>query len=211
LVCMGMDLGQLEGIAVEFYRRHKLDPSVPVDTFRLARLEGLEIRRPLSLLGARPGTLMWIGEKRAIAIRKRVPLEIAQHVAGHELAHRELGQPHDGDPLLEQACDYLGACLMLPAPAVASLHREYGWRLPDFAEHVVATQTLIALRLAEALRVPAAVVSPERVRVRGPEAWVWPAEREIRHIARRGRPGLQKVRITDQPARCALFAEDLGA
>jgi hypothetical protein len=211
-----MDLLHLESVAVETYERLGLDPSEPVDTCKLARLRFRGrgdstpiVTRPPSLLGARPGAVWWKGETPFIAVRKTVPIEIVQHVVGHEMGHLLLGRKHDSDPDLEAACDYLGACLMAPRPAVLALHRAHGWKLREIAEEVCATQTWAALRLGEALGIPLAAISPVAVRVRGPEEWAWPSEPEIRQLARRQRPGLKKVAITDQRARCAIICEDL--
>lgn len=212
-----MDLLHLEAIAVERYERLGLDPCEPVNTCSLARMMFRSkddrtpiVTRPPSLLGDRPGAVWWKGETPFIAVRRTVPLELVGHVVGHEAAHLLLGRKHDGDPDLEAACDYLGACLMAPRPAMLALHRAFGWELGEIADEVVATQTWAALRLGEALRVPLAAISPVAVRVRGPEEWAWPDEPELRRLSRRPKPGIKKVCITDQRARCALICDEIA-
>lgn len=204
-----MDLLFLEELAVETYRRHKFDPARPVSLYTLAReMYGDDvIVRPNQLVGARPANAGWSHGKVRIGLRRTVPPEEAQHYIGHELSHLLLGRPHTGDAALEAACDYLGAALMAPRPAVLALYRAFGWSIREIADEVVATQTWAALRLGEALRVPLAAVSPATVRVRGPEGFVWPAEGEIRKLAKRPGPGLHKVRVTDRPARAVLVAD----
>lgn len=205
-----MDLITLESLAVEEYRARGLDPAEPVSTLRLARLKfhpGVITRPPTfaarfpSCTGTDPRTgLRYIGLKRTI------PRDEVQWYCGHELAHLILGVPHGKGAAIEAACDYLGACLMAPRPAVHALYRACGFDVSAIAKHVVATQTWAGLRLAEALLVPLAAVGPT-VRVRGPEEWAWPDEGTIRGWARgKAGPGLRKVRVTDRPGRMLLAA-----
>lgn len=201
----------LEGIAIDAYRRAGLDPQQPVSTLKLARLlHGPEtIMRVPSLLGGRQAALCWVNGTPRIALRKCIPLDYLGHCCGHELAHVELGRPHDGDPDLEGECDYLASCFMATRPAALSLHRAFGWELREIANEVVATQTWAALRLGETLLVPVAAVSPTTVRVRGPEETSWPDEATIRSWARRPGPGLRKIRIDDQRGRAAIVADEV--
>src|SRR5690242_1092949 len=116
-----MDIFTLESIAISFYQRHKFDPSDPTSTFKLARAElGPEaITRPPTLLGAYPASLYGDPARPKIAIRRTVPRDEQQFYVGHELAHYLLGKPHGAGAEIEAACDYLGAALMAPRPAVA--------------------------------------------------------------------------------------------
>ncbi|NUP13808.1 MAG: ImmA/IrrE family metallo-endopeptidase [Polyangiaceae bacterium] len=209
-----MDLLHLESLAIEFYFRLGFDPAEPTDTFTLAKrywqLKGWRsevITRPPSLLGDRPACLWWLRDEPSIALRRTVAIEIAQHMVGHELSHLILERPHDGTVMLERQCDYLGACLMAPRPAVARMFKAHGWKLRRIAQAVVATETWVSLRLGEALGFPLAAISPKLVRTRGPEDFVWPDEGTIREFARQPGPGLTKVRISDQPARIVLVAD----
>jgi hypothetical protein len=206
-----MDLQTLEAIAVEFYRRHKLDPATPTSTFKLARraYHPQVITRPPTLLGRFPACAYVNHEtgQQHIAIRRTVPDDEQQWYVGHELAHLVLGTKHGDGAEIEAACDYLGAALMAPRPAVLALYRSFGWNVSAIAREVTATQTWAGLRVAETMLMPLAAVSPIAVRVRGPEEWVWPDERTIRgwasgHIG----PGLRKVRVTDRPKRSLLLA-----
>lgn len=203
-----MDISSLESVAVDMYRRKGFDPSSPVSTLRLARsLHGPScIERPASLVGSYPASTWVLRGERKISVRRRVPLDEVAFYVGHELAHAELGVPHGADGEVEAACNYLGAALMAPRPAVLALHRAFGWDLEEIAAEVVATQTWAALRLAEALIVPTAALSPQIVRVRGPEEWVWPDEATIRRWSTRPRPGVRKINVTDRPRRSVHLA-----
>lgn len=201
-----MDVAELEGIAVEAHERAGSDPERPWSTFRLARalLGPGAVVRPTSIAGA-PAATYTLNGQRTIAVKARLPIAYAAFFCGHELAHVFL-EKYVGDDL-EPACDYLGAALVAPRPAVIRAHRAHGFDLAGHAAEFVATQTLCALRVGEVLRLPLAVVAPT-VRVRGPEEWVWPDERTLRAWARRPPPGLElaKTRLTDDPGRVVLRA-----
>lgn len=206
-----MDLVSLEAMAVDFYQRHKLDPSEPTSTFKLARLEHgpATITRPPSIVGRFPSCAYRniVTGTQHIGLRRTIPEDEQQWYVGHELAHLMLGRKHGESEEIEAACDYLGACLMAPRPAVVALYRSFGWNVSAIARTVVATQTWAGLRLAETMLVPVAAVSPALVRVRGPEEWNWPDERTIRGWASsQPGPGLRKVRVTDRPRRVLLAA-----
>lgn len=188
----------------------RFDPSEPASPVALARaLHGDDvIIRPHGLIGARPAATGWLKGAPRILVRRTTPLELLGFFICHELAHIELGTVHNGDPELEAACDFLAACLMAPSPAIEALFREFGWNLKAIAEEVVSTQTWAALRLAERLNVPLAAVSPDVVRVRGPEEHVWPDEPTLRRWVVKPGPGVRKVRVTDRPRRALLVAED---
>ncbi len=203
-----MDLASLEQLAEDAYERNGFDPRRPTTPHRIARAEYKDpelIVRPRVVLGHRPSGVGWMAGRPRIMLRSTVPEDDEQFYVGHELAHLLLGRKHGEDSELEAACDYLGAALMAPRPAVRELYRRHGWNLRAIAREVVATQTWAALRLAETVGCPLAAVSPELVRVRGAE-WGWPAASELRRHARRPGPGLKKVRITDRPARTVLLA-----
>lgn len=205
-----MDLIELEAIAVETYQRLDLDPARPVSTFRVARemlQDGHAITRPPTLLGRYPACIYHVEGRPKIALRRTIPDDEQQFYVGHELAHLLLGKPHGSGHEIEAACNYLGAALMAPRPAVFALYKSFGWNVSQIAKKVVATQTWAALRLGEAMLVPLATVGPIAVRVRGPEEWCWPDERTIVEWAR-GTPGfgLKKIRVTDRTRRTIITA-----
>lgn len=206
-----MDATDIEALAVDFYKRLGFDPEAPVDTFKLARklLGPHAIERGVAIIGL-PSRLFVVRGERRIAINKRLSVPYARFFAGHELGHvvfDDLGYREDD---LEAACDMFGAAVMAPLPSVRAMLRAFGRDHEAIADEVGSTQTWAALRIAEYLRVPRAVVSPGLVRVRGPEEWAWPDESVLRRWARRPAPGIRKARLTDDPRRVILDAEAVG-
>lgn len=208
-----MDRDDIERAAEELYREVDLDPSDPAPVAKIARLWPVieQVDLVPNLVGA-PAMSYKLHGKIRIALRKSVPLEYRKFFLGHELGHVVLERAGYVGEDLEEACDAFGAALIAPRPAVARMQRAFGLDLVAYAEAVGATQTWATLRVGEVLRTPLAAISPEHVRVRGPENWVWPDERTLRGWASgRTRPGIRKVRLTDQPKRVALLAEDEDA
>jgi hypothetical protein len=206
-----MDHCFLEGLAIAAYERNGFDPSRPVDTFRLARadLGSAAVQRPADMVGPPSSFGRGAEDRYWIAVKRSLPVMYARFFGGHEYAHVLLDREGYAEEDLELCCDYLGAALMAPRPAMYGLQRAF--RFDDYsniAAAVGSTQTWAALRCAEVLRVPVAVVAP-RVRVRGPEEWVWPDERTLRSWARRPPSGLAKTRLSDSPGRVVLTADDL--
>jgi hypothetical protein len=202
-----MDLDDLEGLALALYAELGVDPEQPVTTFRLARAWlGTTVER--RHLVATPAAMQRFGGKTTIVVRPSATLEYAHFFVGHELGHLLLEREGYAGEDVEACADYLGAALMLPRAAVVATYKAEGFAPRALAETVVCTQTAAALRLGEVVRLPLAAVSPQLVRVRGPEVFVWPDEGTVRTWASRPRPGIAKVRLTDQKGRVALVADD---
>lgn len=206
-----MDAASVEGLAVDFYRRLKLDPARPVDTFRLARLLlGRDaIERGTSIVGALAKVYTVNGQKK-IAVSRKATVEYAQFYVGHELGHivlDELGYREDD---VERVCDTFGAAVMAPMPAVRAMLRVFGRDHAAIADELVSTQTHAALRVAECLGIPRAIITPARIYARGPDEFVWGPEDELRRLARRDRPGVVRAKLTDDPRRTLLDVEDAG-
>lgn len=203
-----VDLSDLESLAVELYKRFKFDPSEPKTTFELAkRWLGPKSVERRHIVGAVVRRDMHDGKWR-IGVRPNVPIEYANFLVGHELGHLLLAEAGFSGDDEEKAADYLGAALIAPRPAVNALHRAFGLNLGPIAEEATSTQTWAALRIGEVFAMPLAALAPAIVRVRGPESFVWPDERTIRSWARRPRPGLRKVRVTDSADRLVLVVEE---
>lgn len=207
-ILVGLDLAELEGYALALYQELGIDPAEPVTTFRLARawLGPGTLERVANL--TTPAKTYRVGGRDRIAVRSSVPIEYAAFFVGHELAHLLLRRAgYIGDD--EEACaDYLSAAVMMPREFVLAIDRSDGFAPRIVAELVGCTETAYALRYGEVKRVPLAAVSPGAVRVRGPEAFIWPEERTIRSWAQKPGPGLARVRLTDQPRRVALLADE---
>lgn len=206
-----MDPGELEGIALALYNEIGEDPERPPSAFRLARaVPGVgPVERPRNMIG--PAVTFQVAGKDRIAVKASIPLEYAHFYVGHELGHillRRNGLACGGERE-ERAADYLGAALLMPRAAVRAVYRAEGFAPAALAEIIVCTQTAAVLRLGEVVGTPLAAISPALVRVRGPETWIWPDEVTIRRWASgRSRPGLAKVRLTDQPRRVALVGDE---
>ncbi len=203
-----MDVGELEALALVPYLEKSIDPSAPPSLFVLARawLGAGSVERPHGM--ATPSSKFRVGGQDRIAVKRSIQIEYAHFLVGHEMGHILLEHAgYIGDD--EELCaDYIGAALMMPRPAVVATYRAEGFAPRALAEQVVCTQTAAALRFAEAMVLPLAAVAPGAVRVRGPEAFVWPDEGTIRSWAARARPGVTKIRLTDQPRRVALLADE---
>lgn len=198
---------ELEGIADAAYAEAKQDPEQP-NVVRLARaLLGADAiqrgPRPISA----PAALFRVGGEWRILLARSLPKAYALFAVGHELGHwllRRHGVQVDDE---ERAADYLGGALLAPRRAFLAARRVVGDDFAELAETFSTTETGAALRLGEVLDQPLAVVAPQRVRVRGPEEWIWPDEGTLRRWARRPARGLRKVRLTDDPRRVVLDAE----
>lgn len=206
-----MDLPWLEGLSLSFYERVGFDPSYPASTFDLAWawLGSDAIERPANMVT--PSATFVIRGQRRIAVRRSVPAEYAYFFAGHELGHLLLAEEGYQGEDEEQCANALGAALLAPLPAVRRMLRAFGRDHVAMAEECTSTQTWAALRIAEALGIPRAVITPARVYVRGPEEFVWGTERDLRQRAKgRAGPGITKVRLRDDPKRVVVTLEEAG-
>ncbi len=207
---LSFDAGEIEGLAVDLYLRLSLDPERPIDTFRLARkLLGVgAIVRGTSLVGL-PAKLFTVNMQTKIAINRALPFPYAQFFIGHELGHHicnELGYREDD---IEHVCDHFGAAVMAPMPAVRAMLRAFGRDHEAIADEVGSTQTWAALRIAECVGIPRAIVTPKKTYLRGPEEFVFGSVQSVRGLVRGNRPGVSKVQLTDDPRRTVLDFEEL--
>ena len=131
-----------------------------------------------------------------------------QFTVAHEHAHYLFDLDGFRPPQIELCCDYVAAALMLRRRPFVTAAMNHGRDFPMLAGVFETTQTMVALRIGEVFDVPVAVVA-KRVRARGPARW--PDERELREVARRGAPGIARVRLTDDRRRVALVGDDSRA
>jgi hypothetical protein len=202
---------EVEALAVDFYRRLGFEPDQPRDPFRLARkfLGANAIERGTNLLGVPAHTFVLNGERR-IAVSRRLSIPYAQFFVGHELGHIVLNEIGYRDDDVEAVCDMFGAAVMAPIPAVRSMLRAFGRDHEAIADEVGSTQTWAALRIAECLGIPRAIITPRRVYARGPEEFVWGPEDELRRLARSPRRGIVRAKLTDDPRRVVLDVDATG-
>jgi hypothetical protein len=197
----GLSPADLEGEAEAVYRRLGLDASDPADPVAIA--EGLLGRDSVRSVraSALPGaaTLVVVNGQTRIYVREKLSSERFAHLVGHEVAHFVLGPD-----ATEQDCDYLGAAIIAPRPAMMLALRHVGRDWSELARIFGSTQTLAALRASEATGEPLALVAPRRVRVRG-DAWAWPeTEGEIRKLAKCGHSAIDAAQLTDEPRRVVM-------
>jgi len=205
-----MDLAWGEGESVALYNRLDLDPSEPVSPFRIARkMFGPECITRTPILMAAASTAI-VNGRRIIAVRRSVPVEYQGFFVAHEIAHTLMQDAHyEGDDEdQERMADYLGACIVCPAPAARELYKQFGRDFEAISDELGSTQTFTALRLAEVRRIPRIIVTPKKVYDRLPEEWSRPSPAEMRKLATSNRPGLTKMRLTDAPGRIVVDVDE---
>lgn len=201
-----MDPLELEGLVDAAYLTAGLAPEHP-HVVRLARAllgPGAIQRGPRPLHG--PAALVRVGDAWRIVLGRGLSSRDALFAVAHELGHWLLERHGVTVEDEEVAADLLAGALLAPRAAWRSAVRAHGRDLAELAEAFGVTETCAALRWGEVEHVPLAVVTPQRVRVRAPEAWVWPDVATLRAWARRPAPGLRKTRLTDDPRRIVLDA-----
>ncbi len=157
------------------------------------------------------GALVRIYDDWRIYVRRGLPVERRAFAIAHELAEwwLRVRERYEGENV-EHAANYIAAAILTPRRAFRLAIEDLGSDFGELASAFRVTETHAALREAEIAILPRAVVSPALVRVRGPESWAWPDEGTVRGWARRPIPGVRKVRLTDDPRRVVLDAEDVG-
>lgn len=203
-----MDVDDIERLVVEAYERHGFDPSDPESPWTIARAEGCQIERPIRVIGG--SHVYRVGHEWRIAVSKMMTVEYAAHAVGHELGHATFARlgirmPRDDE---ERAADLFGGALLAPRPAVRAFYRSRGLKLRALATLAVSTPTWAALRMGEALGLPCAVLTPEKVRVRGPD-WCWPDAETLRRTAWSSRLGVR--RSLGKCGRVAFFPDESAA
>lgn len=206
-----MEQLELEGIAEAILAEGgQEDDDVP----RLVRLVAAHLgagaieTAPVRLPG--DGALVRVHEDWRIYVRRGLSPERRSFAIAHELAEwwLRVRERYDGSNV-EEAANYVAAAILSPRRAFRLAREHLG---PDFAalaKTFRVTETHVALREAELAQMPRAVVSPALVRLRGPQEWVWPDETVVRRWARGTVRGVRKVRLTDDPRRVVLDADDI--
>lgn len=198
------DSGELEGIAAGLFDEAGQDPCDPPNVMRMIRsLLGADgFRRGSNLVVGRACLAQTPGGPRIYATRAAT-----LHDVLHELAHWALRRAGYVGEREEQNANYIAGALLMPRRAMATASRDR-LTLPELAERFRTSETCAALREAEVQRLPRVIVAPKHIHVRGPEEWIWPAETTLRSWAKRGKPGLRKTQLTDDPGRVVLDAEN---
>ncbi len=152
--------------------------------------------------------LVLVEGKPRIYVRAGTPPARARWLACHELAHWWLMKSGQEEAWhAEDQANALGAVLVAPGRAVSRIVRLVGRDPIRIASMLETTQSVALLRLGETGHAPAALVEHHRAMLRG-EEFRWPDEATLRRALRQEIEGLRKVRITDEPRRVGLLAED---
>jgi Zn-dependent peptidase ImmA (M78 family) len=146
-------------------------------------------------------------DRTRIAIRPKLsPLRLRWTLM-HELAEWHLDTIGYREEDREQAADALAAALIAPSDVFQRAVRRHGRDLAKLAHLFGSTQTSIAMRLAEVRSVEAvAVVRAKYLRVRAPDGFVLPTERELRRIARGEPSPLERHELTDERGAALIAA-----
>lgn len=187
---------------IALYRDLGYEPDEPEGPATLARkwLGADAIVQAPSTLPT-PACTFFVHGKRRIAVKASVPAAYRRFFIAHELGHALLAKHGLDDD--ERAADYLGAALMAPRPVTLAYDGDWA----TLAADIGSTQTQAALRTAEVLGLPRAVVTPGRVYLRGPEGFVWPlARRQLERF-----PGVRKTPMTDDARRFVLDVDEVDA
>lgn len=150
------------------------------------------------------GALARVRGEWRVYLSRKYPLRNLRFVALHELAHWAMPGASEDD------CDALAARLLAPRLAFeraiaetvrprSSPARVYS----DLGKWFLCTDSFAAMRYAEVTTEPLALISLERVRVRG--AWSLPAEpRALRALAAAPIPGVRRARLRDDATRMIM-------
>ena len=203
-----VDVWQTDAVAATLRERAGVDPDEPILVTRLAEQLGIRVRVVPHANLSGDARLEPAGDGWRIIVRKGLSRERARFAVAHELAEWALRD--EIDERIEDACNVIAAAILAPRRAFLRRSREVGkLAFDELASPFGISQTTAALRSAEVSIFPLAIDCPGALHLRGPDDWVWGTSTQIRGWARgTPRPGLQKVRITDEPRHMALVEED---
>lgn len=186
------------------------DPSHAATGFDVAEALGVPVRRsiPPWVVGEAEVEPLRCGGY-GIVLQSGMSCATERFAVCHELAHLEIRRR--GIVLAyrdeEDLADRVAASMVLPLPGVIQHTVLRGSDFAGLATKYTSSQTAAALRYAEVTRRPVAVVTPERIRLRG-DLFPWPHGPALRKIAAgyRDTDLLSVVQLTDQPDRAVLIA-----
>lgn len=179
----------------------------PPDLLRLSRrvlgLGAIRVVEPASLPGdaaLRLSCGRWI-----VCVCDGLPPERLRFAVAHEIAEFALIKLRYRSRDIEVVADALAAAMLAPVPGYGRAIAALGDDWAALGRVYEATESLAALRWSEVTGAPLALVTRDRVRVRGDRLVPWPSAHEIRRLARRGGPGIVRRALTDDPARVVLL------
>lgn len=201
-----------DALADAFARRTRMDGVARPNVRVAARRAGYQIlRAPPRVRWGEPAQWARVGTERRIYLNPRADDAGLAHPIAHECAHcllDELGLRVDGD--IERWCHRFAAAFLCPGVAARRVWRRAGGDLDAFLgawRHVPGTA--VALRVQEAVGLPTFVLVGSTPRY-PPHDVPLEVVRAASTALRKGRvvgPGLQAIRLRDEPRRVAVVVE----
>lgn len=195
----------IESEAVRLLEAHGFDPADPPSAEVLAAAVVGAANVVTRSMFARS---RYIPARDAIEVRAGLSSYARQWALAHELAERILSRGCWSSEIVEQFADAIAGALLVPAPLFRAGLRACGRSLPRLSQAFGVSQSVVSLRLGEVTGSPLALVTRQRVHIRG-DMWGWPAERDLRRLAIATvlPPEVERVVLTDsRHARVMLVA-----
>lgn len=196
---------KIQELGRELYERAGMRPSAPPrgGAAKIAKalygndcvVRGASVREEASM-----GVLY--GERR-IYVRAGLPVRRMNYAIARVIAKHELAKLMTFDSAM---ADELAGYIVAPDEDFGPLFDRVKYDLSALSEECVITQTCAALRVHEYTQKATAIVTPRTIYRRGTIAWA--NDDALRELAAKRAPrSVRKVRITDEPARSAVFAK----
>lgn len=135
----------------------------------------LHVVRPRELPGRafiQHDGLHWI-----IHVRRTLGKAQLNHAIAHELGEWFLRRRGYAEPDIEALSNRLAAAICVPRQAFVAAYDELGDDVPALSRRFCVSESMMALRVAECLGPPTALITEKVVLTRG-EPWEWPTTRE---------------------------------
>ena len=146
--------------------------------------------------------LNWIIHFRGTLTRSQL-----NHAIAHELGEWFLRCRGYADPDVEALSNRLAAAICVPRPAFVAAYNELGDDVPALSRRFCVSESMMALRLAECLGPPTALITEKVVLTRG-DPWEWPTTREewmaLVERVRAEANGLSLLNLSDSTGRVVL-------
>ena len=198
-------------LARELYVSAGIDPSQAPGAPRVAAAVLGESYLQAVPRGEMPGNalLRRDGPRWVINVRDGLNARQLNHAIAHELGEWFLRCKGYAEPDVEELSGRVAAAICVPRVAFVAARARLGDDLAALSAEFRVSQSLMALRVAECLGVPTALITRRVVRTRG-AAWEWPPTREqwMAFVAQiRAQPnGIRVSQLGDARGRVVLRA-----